>query len=207
MSTSPPSKPHHLYVDCARGYAVLMVIACHLAYEFGDLPYPVKRLMVSGWFGVQLFFLASCLTLLMSWNAELSRKASVSVSAFFLRRVFRIAPAYYAAGLLYFLITPPPQGFDGWQALRAALFINAWHPAWTPTVPGAWPVVPGGWSISVEFAFYAVFPLMAGLVTSLRRALLLLALSIAFGTAANLAAFGLLSGTHGPGPVSNFLFF
>jgi peptidoglycan/LPS O-acetylase OafA/YrhL len=196
-----------MYIDCARGYAVLMVIACHLAYEFPGLPYPVKRVVTQGWFGVQLFFLASCLTLLMSWRAELARTGSVNIVAFFTRRLFRIAPAYYAAALLYFWLVPPPGGFDAWQALASAAFVNAWHPVWAPTVAGAWSVVPGGWSIGVEFTFYAAFPLFAAYTTTARRAGLVLLGCIGCGIAANLAARGVLSRSYDDLAVSNFLFF
>ncbi|RKK05659.1 DUF1624 domain-containing protein [Pseudoroseomonas wenyumeiae] len=206
LNNSHSAKPHYQYVDCLRGYAVLMVIACHLAYEFPELPYRVKQLVTSGWFGVQLFFIASCLTLMMSWNAERNAKGEVSLRAFFLRRFFRIAPAYYAAGILYFVISPPPGGFDAMQALRTAVFINAWHPAWL-TAPGSWNVVPGGWSISVEFTFYAVFPLFATLVTSLRSAVIALAASLVLGAVANLTVLGAFTPHYPAESISNFLFF
>ena len=206
MNNSHSPKPHYQYVDCLRGYAVLMVIACHLAYEFPELPYRVKQLVTSGWFGVQLFFIASCLPLMMSWNAERNANGEVSLRAFFLRRFFRIAPAYYAAGLLYFVISPPLGGFDAAQALKAAAFINAWHPGWL-TAPGTWNVVPGGWSISVEFTFYAVFPLFATLVTSLRGALVALAVSVVLGTVANLTALAAFTPHYPAESINNFLFF
>ncbi|HVC63521.1 MAG TPA: hypothetical protein VND19_24545 [Acetobacteraceae bacterium] len=41
-------KPLFAYINCIRGYAVLLVITCHLTYEFGNLPYPVHRLTVTG---------------------------------------------------------------------------------------------------------------------------------------------------------------
>ncbi|MBO1080779.1 acyltransferase family protein [Roseomonas haemaphysalidis] len=203
---TPSSKPHFAYIDCLRGYAVLLVIGCHLVYSFPELPNPVRRLMVTGWFGVQLFFLASSLTLLMSWHSELRRNGRVSLRAFALRRFWRIAPAYYAAGLLYYLVQPPALGFDGLQVLRTAIFVNAWHPAWL-TVPEAWYVVPGGWSISVEFAFYAVFPLFAALVTSLGRAWLALLACLGIGVVANLMAEQAFAGSYAPAAIENFLFF
>ncbi|HVJ52735.1 MAG TPA: acyltransferase [Aliidongia sp.] len=201
------TKPHFGYIDCLRGYAVTMVILCHLTYQFPELPYPVHRETVMGWFGVQLFFLASCLTLLMSWHYEAERDGAADVGAFFLRRFFRIAPAYYMAGLLYFLLIPPPSGFDAWHAAASALFVNAWHPVLMPAVTGGWAVVPGGWSIGVEFTFYMVFPFFAVWTTTRTRALLVLGAAILVGLVVNLLAKADLDGIYQPSEISNFLFF
>lgn len=201
------SKPHLRYIDCIRGYAVLMVITCHLTYMYPQLPYPVHRLTTSGWYGVQLFFLASCVTLLMSWRYEVAKNGAADTAAFFIRRFFRIAPAYYLAGVFYYVLSPPPSGFDARQLLTSMTFINAWHPAWTPTIDGAWNVVPGGWSISVEFAFYLLFPMFAAYVTSLRRALLVFVGCVMIGLLANRMAFAALHGAYAPAAVDNFLFF
>ncbi|MDE2006759.1 MAG: acyltransferase, partial [Rhodospirillales bacterium] len=143
--------PRYEYIDSVRGYAVLLVMLAHYVYLFADLPYPLHRLAVMGWYGVQLFFLASCVTLLMSRDHEIARRGTVSTGAFFLRRIFRIAPAFYVAAAIYFVASPPRGGFDAVQALATLGFVNAWHPLLAPTVPGAWTVVPGSWSISVEF--------------------------------------------------------
>jgi peptidoglycan/LPS O-acetylase OafA/YrhL len=156
---------------------------------------------------VQLFFLASSLTLLMSWNSEVERKGRVDAVAFFIRRFFRIAPAYYLAGIFYYFIEPPRNGFDAWQAIASMAFINAWHPVWTPTVAGAWSVVPGGWSIGVEFTFYMLFPLFATWVTSLNRALLAFAAGVAIGYFANRIALAALGKSYTLAEIGNFLFF
>jgi len=204
---STGAKPHYNYIDCVRGYAVLLVMTAHYAYLFPNLPYPVHRVVVMGWYGVQLFFLASCLTLLMSWDYETRTRGGADVGAFFIRRFFRIAPAYYAAGALYFFLIPPPNGFDTVQALASIGFVNAWHPLLTPTVAGRWVFVPGGWSIGVEFTFYLLFPLFAARVRSLPAALWLVAALLVLGAVANRAALAALSGSYRSSEVRNFLFF
>src|SRR5690606_32143488 len=57
--TAPSTgKPKLAYVDCLRGYAILLVIVCHTVdYAYPNLPYPARRLGVFGWYGVQLFFM------------------------------------------------------------------------------------------------------------------------------------------------------
>lgn len=199
--------PRYDYIDCARGYAVLMVMVAHYAYLFPQFPYPLHKIAVMGWFGVQLFFLVSCLTLLMSWDHETATRGSASIGAFFLRRFFRIAPALYAAALLYFLIEPPAGGFDPIQALATLGFVNAWHPLLVPTVAGRWIVVPGSWSVSVEFTFYLLFPLIALRVRSLRQALGLLVLSILVGAIADRVALATFLGGYTTTARDNFLFF
>jgi peptidoglycan/LPS O-acetylase OafA/YrhL len=198
---------HLRYIDCTRGYAVLMVITSHLTYKFPQLPYPVSRITTMGWFGVQLFYLASCLTLMMSWHAEAARGGGNDVTGFFVRRYFRIAPAYYAAAVFYFVFAPPPGGFDPVQVLTSAAFVNAWYPDWMPVGAQQWRVVPGGWSIGVEFTFYALFPMYAAWTTSMRRALAGLAAAVGFGLVANLVAGRLFAGFYPPDDWSDFLFF
>jgi peptidoglycan/LPS O-acetylase OafA/YrhL len=201
-----PSKPHLQYIDCVRGYAILLVITAHVVYEFPNVPFVLHRIAAAGWYGVQLFFLASSVTLLMSWSYDKSRYGTADIGAFYIRRFFRVAPAYYAAGLFYYLLQPPAH-FSLVQAITAALFINAWDPAWLPVDPSVWYVVPGGWSISVEFSFYALFPIFATFVTSLKRAVLFVVFSICIGLIANLTAVALLHGAYPPVWIGNFLFF
>jgi peptidoglycan/LPS O-acetylase OafA/YrhL len=201
------TKLHLPYIDCVRGYAVLMVITSHLTDRFPELPYPLQRLTVTGWFGVQLFFLASCVTLMLSWQSEIRKLGSVNVLAFFFRRFLRIAPAYYAAGILYYFIFPPTGGFDGRQMITTMMFVNAWHPVWTPTVANTWNVVPGGWSIGVEFTFYLVFPIFAAWVTNLRRAIFIFGISVFIGVLTNKAALAFLSASYQTVEIDNFLYF
>lgn len=207
ITSNPTPKPHLEYVDCLRGYAVLMVITVHFTYVFPQLPYIIKRFTMLGWYGVQLFFLMSAFTLLMSWNSERDRSGTVSISNFFIRRYLRIAPAYYLAAALYYLVRPPQYGFDPLQLLSALTFTNGWHPNVMPTVPSSWMVVPGGWSIGVEFAFYAIFPVLASLVTSWSRAAWGVLIAIAVALGCNLATGHLLEHSVAPIPLGNFLYF
>lgn len=176
-------QPKQNYIDAVRGWAILLVMTSHVGGMFPGLPYPIKKLTNFGIYGVQLFFLASAVTLLMSWHRA-PRHGAGFISAFFIRRFLRIAPMYYVGALIYFVADPPKDGFDLAQLLRSFAFLNAWRPEWIPTTPG-WMVVPGGWSIGVEFTFYALFPVLAALVSSLGRALALFAVTVALACTAN----------------------
>jgi peptidoglycan/LPS O-acetylase OafA/YrhL len=199
--------PQLAYVDCLRGYAVLLVITSHLTYVYPNLPYPVHRLTVLGLYGVQLFFLASAVTLMMSWCGEVVRHGRGDAQAFFLRRLFRIIPAYYAAALFYYVITPPRAGLALGQLAAWLGFLNDWHPALTVEALGAWSVVPGGWSISAEFSFYMIFPFIAMRVTSLQRAVLLFTVVCLLIAAVNTVAQGMMLKRYEPQAIGNFMYF
>jgi peptidoglycan/LPS O-acetylase OafA/YrhL len=196
----------YAYIDAIRGYAVLLVITCHTGGMFAQLPYPLKKLTNFGWHGVQLFFLTSCVTLLLSWRSD-EAKGQAGAAGFWVRRLFRIAPMYYLAAVFYFVAETPKSGFDAAQLLATLGFVNAWHPVLIPTVPDRWMVVPGGWSIGVEFTFYAIFPLMAVLVRTMRAGLLFLAASLVIGCWANTMAAHGLQPQYGPVATRNFIYF
>src|SRR5260221_7992689 len=141
--TTPHATLKFGFIDALRGYAVLLVIASHVGSMFPELPYPVKKLTNFGWHGVQLFFLISCVTLLMSWRAD-ERKGRSNAVTFWRRRFFRIAPVDYLAAAVYFIAHPPPPGLHLWQGGRAVTFVNRLHPLWPPTVLSQLPGGPGG---------------------------------------------------------------
>jgi peptidoglycan/LPS O-acetylase OafA/YrhL len=156
---------------------------------------------------VQLFFVASAVTLMMSWSREREKHGSPSVTGFFARRFFRIAPSYYLAALVYYVVAPPAGGVDLGQLATSFAFINSWYPSWTPSTGTDWMVVPGGWSVGVEFTFYALFPLIASVVTTAARAVILIAVAVVAGSLCNDAAVPPLL-THFDTPsVLHFIYF
>jgi peptidoglycan/LPS O-acetylase OafA/YrhL len=198
---------HFAYIDSIRGYAVALVVLCHATYLMPNLPYPVHRLTVLGWHGVQLFFLASTVTLMMSYEHEVKRNSRADTIAFFVRRFFRIAPAYYASALFYAFYEPPPAGFSVGQGLASLTFVNAWTPHWMGVTKTDWNVVPGNWSVGIEFSFYALFPFIAPFISSLRRAVVLLAASLVVGAVINPWVWPSLQASLGEVPADNFLYY
>lgn len=192
------------YIDAVRGWAILLVITAHVGGMFPGMPYPIKKLTNFGTYGVQMFFLASAVTLLMSWHRR-SMVEDRPVASFFIRRFFRIAPMYYIGAMIYFVAEPPDSGFSAAQMLRSFAFINAWTPEWTPTTP-AWAVVPGGWSIGVEFTFYFIFPALAVLIVTLPRVAILCACALEVAAISNYFGLELLNG-YSAEATSNFLYF
>jgi len=151
------------------------------------------RLSIRGARGVQLFFVASALTLMMSWQARHD-----GAIRFYTRRLFRIAPLFWL-GMVYFLwcdgFSPryfAPRGVDGSHVLLTGLFLNGLHPEYITSI------VRGGWSIAVEMTFYAVFPALMLIVKGWRSGIVAF---IVASILANLVLLGLwfLKGSLWPG--------
>ncbi|MCE1235672.1 MAG: acyltransferase [Hyphomicrobiales bacterium] len=164
---------HFEFIDALRGYAILGVMVVHTSQAAPDLLGVGRLLVDQGARGVQLFFIASALTLVLSWNAR-----NDGVIPFYLRRLFRIAPMFWL-GILFFLCLDgfgpryfAPNGIDIFSVLLTIFFLHGWIP---DTITS---VVPGGWSIAVEMTFYFVFPLFMLLIRGWRSAFSFFLLSV-----------------------------
>jgi peptidoglycan/LPS O-acetylase OafA/YrhL len=160
------------YIDMLRGMAILGVLAAHSHMFIDNLSVVTVSICNYGQLGVQLFFVASALTLCSSAT---ERKES-SPANFYARRFFRIAPLYYFGIALYFVWRvwldfrasghwDIPAGYSVKAVVENIFFVHGFFPANFNFV------VPGGWSIATEMAFYALFPLLFFLVEhfSLRK--------------------------------------
>ncbi len=149
------------YIDAARGVAILMVVLCHAVQPFRlDVGRAWTDILMAGQYGVQLFFVASALTLCMAWERDSRR------GAFWARRLFRIAPMYYIGILLYWIWFSARGEADAYTAVNLganAAFVHAFVPSAHNSI------VPGGWSIGTEVAFYAIFPFVVGPLLRLGR--------------------------------------
>lgn len=199
------SSKHLPALDGLRGVAVALVIASHAFPMVHDLPWTVKRFSNLGFYGVQLFFVVSCVTLANSWRR--SEAAGVmNLRGFALRRVFRIAPAYFLAAIGYFWLMPPAT-IDMARLATFVTFTNGWTPAQMPTVPGIWVGVPGGWSIEAEFAFYALFPILIVALRGVPRALVGLLLSLPLAWIANAVGLAIYEPVYGATATDQFLYY
>ncbi len=149
------------YIDALRALAILGVLGVHTHQNIAGLSPATAWLFNFGQMGVQLFFVASALTLCLSMQA----RQDPALANFYLRRVFRIAPLYYLGIATYFAwgtlknvaiqghAAPPPQ-YDLLGVLSNLLFVHQFYE------PANNSIVPGGWSIATEMSFYLVFPLL-----------------------------------------------
>ena len=162
---------HYLALDHVRAFAALVVVTWHFIH--GPLGFPVTfsgapavfplAVFDEGHTGVAMFMVLSGYLF-----AKLLDGKGVRYAAFLWNRVLRLLP------LLSLVLI-----INIWQRYAAhqdalAYAKSLWHGLYDKSLPN------GGWSITVEFHFYLVMPLVIWLLTRSRSwALVLLAISIA----------------------------
>jgi peptidoglycan/LPS O-acetylase OafA/YrhL len=183
-------------VDVLRGLCVLLVLLNHIKVRFllNDLPVgnalPARLEQVlfwSGHYAVVTFFVISGFLItglsLRRWGSL----GAVDVGSFYRMRFARIAPCLlllllilttlHLTGAPDFVIRPERASLG--RALLAALTFHLnWLEGHRGYLPGGWDVL---WSLSVEEAFYLVFPLAAVLLRSERLFMLVLGALVVIG--------------------------
>ncbi|XSC43707.1 acyltransferase family protein [Bradyrhizobium sp. RDT10] len=162
-------------LDLLRGVAILLVVLVHCQGESrGGVPGLSWFANEYGRLGVQLFFIVSGYTMMLTFGDRLDLAAARS---FYIRRVFRIAPLFWLAIVFYMLVTRgrgitnfAPDGVGASDVLLTFFFLH-----WS-SVTAYNSVVPGGWSIAVEMQFYLLFPLLVYLFRRRNGAMLCYAL-------------------------------
>jgi peptidoglycan/LPS O-acetylase OafA/YrhL len=143
--------------DLLRALAILLVMLVHLPVE--ATPLQLAAIRPYGWIGVDIFFVLSGYLIGSQLMAEVARRKTVDFKAFYLRRVFRILPAFLLVLALYALI----------PSLRVA---PTMQPVWrflTLTVnfgldPRLGATFTEAWSLSVEEHFYLILPVLVVLL-------------------------------------------
>jgi len=139
-------------LDGIRCVAILMVILSHLSGTVGLQVSPIL-LEPLGSLGVRIFFVLSGFLISSLLFAEFSATGTISIKHFYIRRFFRIFPAYYAflavvTGLSLFGIVR----YSHSDALFALTYLSNYNSGRT------W-IVAHTWSLSVEEQFYLLWPL------------------------------------------------
>lgn len=154
-----------------------MVFLYHMLV-FAPLPGPISVVFTQGYLGVTFFFVLSGFVL--TWSA----RPSVPVSTFYWRRFSRIYPSHFVALLLaipvfYTFAAVPPESFlrpfDPAVLSLSFLVIQGWWLAPAILFSGN----PAAWTLTAEFFFYALHPLISKvLVPHGRRIALCVAVGI-----------------------------
>ena len=121
------------------------------------------RTFEHGNYGVQLFFVISGFILAMPFAShQLKGSKTVSLKAYFLRRLTRLEPPYIASMLLFFRLLVAYGGKCGRACPHLAASLFYVH----NIVYGGGSTINGiAWSLEVEIQFYILVPLLAGLFT------------------------------------------
>lgn len=181
----------YTYIDSLRGYAVLMVLACHV-YALGGGQRNPEVTIWRFWFecrnGVMLFYMISALTLFLSYGRKMSLECH-PVTNFFIRRFFRIVPLFYLVCLyvISFGKFNPTEHITPTELIGSLTFTNGVMPKY---IHG---IVFGGWSIAVETTFYLFVPVLFKHINNIQKAVAFFVFSIGLSLLLRYAAFNFLA--------------
>jgi peptidoglycan/LPS O-acetylase OafA/YrhL len=180
------------YIDALRGFAIMGVVLVHSSQWVSPTSGILSAIASEGARGVQLFYIASALTLFLSMTAR-KQDETRPLAGFFIRRFFRIAPLFYLAIIAYTFYDGmshrywAPNGLKWWYIFLTAFFMHGWHPETITSV------VPGGWSIAVEMTFYLFVPYLFSKLTDIKSTLVVLFCSLILSRVLSSAAVHLFS--------------
>jgi peptidoglycan/LPS O-acetylase OafA/YrhL len=151
-------------LDALRFLAIALVLVRHLPPIPETLPVlvrvPLYFLYEGGWTGVDLFFVLSGFLISGLLFREHQRYQSIRFKQFFIRRGFKIYPAFYLLILSTGAIAIVNQWNRPWKRIIAeGLFIQSYF-------PGLWGQT---WSLAIEEHFYVLLPLLLIGLTHFRR--------------------------------------
>ncbi|HEY2669961.1 MAG TPA: acyltransferase [Rugosimonospora sp.] len=157
-------------LDGLRAIAALMVIAFH---------YDGRVDWLSGWIGVQVFFVLSGFLITTLMLREEARDATISLKKFYLRRVFRIMPVYFVLLAASTAISTRNTGYHSLHISAAMPYYVSFFNEFAPSS-----ILFHTWTIGIEQKFYLVWPLIAFTALALKRARAALTAVLAFGVLA-----------------------
>lgn len=130
---------------------------------------------VAGWLGVHVFFVLSGFLITTLMLREEAAYGRVSIRDFYLRRIFRIMPAYYVVIAISWLVwvhMGASPTFDG-TLIHQLTFTSDVHTS-SPLLHS--------WTVGIEQKFYLVWPLLAFSTMLLRRLRMVVTAVLAVGT-------------------------
>jgi len=150
-------------LDGIRAISCLFVIIGHFSYlylpffkfHFGDLLGSSIAFMFGNQYtGVTFFFVLSGFLITNILIQEEEKSGTISLRTFFLKRVFRIFPAYYFyfSVIMIWLLIYYPNSFSGLDVWSAVTYIYNYSSDKNPWHLGHF------WSLAVEEQFYLIWP-------------------------------------------------
>jgi peptidoglycan/LPS O-acetylase OafA/YrhL len=165
---------HYDYIDGLRGVAALLVLFVHM-------PQVINLFNGKGFsfgaYGVQLFYILSAFTLFLSSSQRFFQEDKAKLK-FFIRRFFRIAPLFYIAVIVAWLLWGgveyrlPAEGITINNVISHFLFLFGFNKYWINSIIGV------EWSIFCEVLFYISLPLLFNYIKTKKNAIQLSLVSI-----------------------------
>src|SRR4051812_42605748 len=93
-------------LDGLRAISILIVLGYHLlwTYQFKNDDVRIWKVILSGDFGVHIFFVISGFLITGILLREEKAQGKIDISKFYLKRIFRIFPAYYFYLLVVYIL-------------------------------------------------------------------------------------------------------
>jgi peptidoglycan/LPS O-acetylase OafA/YrhL len=141
-------------LDGLRAVAIIMVVAVHMG--------GYNHVGRGGWIGVNIFFVLSgfLITSLLVNESDRGPHGRFSIGKFYIRRIFRLWPAYFTfiLGALFYAGIWQRAHFSAWwhQLAYSAVFYLNFYAISHPVVDQIGPL----WSLCVEEQFYIVWALV-----------------------------------------------
>jgi peptidoglycan/LPS O-acetylase OafA/YrhL len=139
-----------------RAISILMVIFYHLkgsgALGKWNIPTPLA-IFVDGNFAVNIFFVISGFLITTLLLEEEARFGAISLRDFYLRRIFRIFPAYYFVLLVYFILQLFSVLYFTHQSWLSSIFYYKYFEQGKVDIETI-----HFWSLSIEEQFYLIWP-------------------------------------------------
>jgi peptidoglycan/LPS O-acetylase OafA/YrhL len=170
-------------LDALRLFAFLFVLIHHGPVQAGA--FLIIRRM--GGFGLSLFFFLSAYLITQLLLQEREESGTVHLKSFYVRRILRIWPLYFAALLASILIGAIPRhkfAVDPEAIAGLSLFIVNWLPRTLHM--GLFSAM---WSISVEEQFYLIWPVVTKLRGRTSTTLASIALIMAAGATISILSY------------------
>ena len=143
-------------LDVLRFFAFLAVFIMHVCAGLGA----TSIFLSMGRFGVDLFFTLSAFLITELLLREKERCGALNVQAFYVRRILRIWPLYFAflAGALALRALGGVASISPTYLIAFAFFVGNFAQCWLPSQPS--PGIGPLWSVSIEEQFYLTWPVI-----------------------------------------------
>lgn len=160
----PHPRKEILALTGVRAVAAIAVVLHHIRLP-PSAPEPLKNIAEAGYIGVPLFFMLSGLVL--AWNyPDLGPRAGWrKVMRFYLARVARVMPLYWAV-LAFLMLRAHMQGRPQVEWWLHALAVHTWS---GDLRIGQQSYNGPAWSVCVEIFLYALFPFLVPVVALIAR--------------------------------------